>query len=289
MKIKIILISAFISFCGMLQAQQEIQIYGKGGYSTLQYKSEGVTTKGKLSGGLGVGYTYFINSKWGVNTGLEVDFYAAAAESDAISGRYPQLYSDGKREEEMFFNSAYTNYKETQRTTYLSIPVRAQYQMPLSESATFYALPGVKLGFALAGKYDMTALNLTTWGEAPETLQKFYQMPEHGYIAQENESSSDKLSFGMNIALSVETGFKWKLDDKMSLYTGLYLDYGLSNVSPEKEDVSLVNYIPVEEQGLEMGMLKSNSLLTAKRDGKPYVDKVNLFSAGVTVKLAFGL
>ncbi|MDR1090673.1 MAG: PorT family protein [Prevotella sp.] len=284
MKIKIILISAFILLCGMLKAQQEIQLYGKGGYSGLQYKSEQVAVKNKLSGGLGIGYTYFLNSKWGINTGLEVDFYSTDAESDGLAGRYTETYSDDTRTEEMYFNSSYTNYKETQHVTCLSIPIRIQYQLPVSETTTFYAVPGIKLGFAISGKYDLAAAKLTTWGEFPETLQQFYNMPEHGFTAINNVSSSDDLSFGLNLALSVETGLKWKLSDKLSLYTGLYIDYGLSDVSPGKKDVSLVNY-----NNNEPYKLKTNSLLTAKQGEKAYVDKVNLLSAGVTVKLAFGI
>lgn len=51
-------------------SKHEFSIYGKAGVSTLMYKLDNGSRSNGLGGGVGLGYTYFFNKHWGLQTGL---------------------------------------------------------------------------------------------------------------------------------------------------------------------------------------------------------------------------
>ncbi|GHT14429.1 hypothetical protein AGMMS4956_12220 [Bacteroidia bacterium] len=264
------------------ETTHEISAYGFGGLSTLQYKSAQGSVQLGVGGGGGVGYTYFFAPQWGFNTGVEVALFNASANGAEITGSSKEIYDYG-RIEETYFNSTYNDYKEKQRAVYLQVPLMVQFQTGADNK--FYAAAGIKVGVALAGNYATTANQLVLSGYFPATEQTFVDVTEVGYDTQDPfTSQSGKLDFGFNLSLAAEVGARWRLSGYISLYTGLYVDYGLLNVAPKK--TSALVHRPSEN----LTAFAYNSLLTATLPaGNAYVDKMNLFSAGLKVKVAFGL
>ncbi|GHT73872.1 hypothetical protein FACS189456_4780 [Bacteroidia bacterium] len=266
------------------EATHEISVYGNGGLSTLQYKSTQGNVQLGMGGGGGVGYTYFFAPQWGFNTGVEVAVFGASASSVAITGSSKEIY-DFNRIEETYFNSTYTDYAETQRAVYLQVPLMAQFQ--IGEDNKFYAAAGVKVGVALAGSYETTAQSLVLSGYFPTTEQTFAGVPEVGYVTQDPfTSQSGKLDFGFNLSLAAEAGIRWWNIglSNVALYAGVYVDYGLLNVAPKK--AAALVHRPTDD----LTAFAYNSLLTATLPaGSSYVDKVNLLSAGVKMRVGFEL
>jgi outer membrane protein OmpA-like peptidoglycan-associated protein len=198
---KTLIVAAAIIFAGMttepLKAQpeflpkQEFTVNAFGGLSTLLYSihdvdQSGLEHKNGFGFGGGFGYHYFFNDNLGLVTGLDIALYKASASSSLN--------------------------KESQNLWMLQVPVMLQYLAPLGMSANnhFYGGLGVRLGYAVSGKYS-----------------------------QNNPTYSSSLKFSaFNIMLSADLGIRWKLSETMALYTGIYADYGLLNIIPKQKDVT---------------------------------------------------
>jgi outer membrane protein OmpA-like peptidoglycan-associated protein len=88
----------------------------------------------------------------------------------------------------------------------------------------------------------------------------------------------------MAYLLALETGMKWTLQGKKSLYTGIYLDYGLNNISQSDQD--LLNH----DSNFPQKGYQYSSLLNAKSgSGVSLSDKVNPLSVGIKIRLGLGL
>ncbi|MDR0737857.1 MAG: PorT family protein [Prevotellaceae bacterium] len=269
-----------------LSLRHEISLYGTFGGSSLPGHYTGNVSPsevfGKFGSGGGVGYTFFFHPQWGVTTGAEAAFFNATVQSAKLTGSTLETYSYGAATEPMYFNSVLENYEETQRVTYIHVPLLLQFQT--AGRHKFFMAVGGKVGFALSGNYEATAANLTTSGYLPESAQTFTNMPNHGFTTIQKPASTGAIDFGLNVSAAAEMGVRWAMGKRVALYTGVYLDYGLLDVAPEKT-AGLVNY-----QAATPREFIYNSILTAQQSptGEVYVDKVNLFSAGIKVRLAVG-
>ncbi|MFV0538290.1 MAG: OmpA family protein, partial [Dysgonomonas sp.] len=122
------------------------------------------------------------------------------------------------------------------------------------------------------------------------TNDPYTDMPHHGFGTYSQNQKGD-MDFKMNVMLSLETGMKWKLksNNKWFLYTGLFLDYGLSNIrkssSRERDFTSFFQYNPATP-----GNYTVNPLIDANYNNasQSFVDKVKTVAFGVKVQLTFG-
>ncbi|MDR3329085.1 MAG: hypothetical protein LBS63_03120 [Prevotellaceae bacterium] len=73
---------------------------------------------------------------------------------------------------------------------------------------------------------------LVTTGDIPAWLVSLSDNPNHNMVTQSNVDYTGELSFGFSLALAAEGGVKWRLTEQWSLYTGVYVDYGVLNVAP---------------------------------------------------------
>ncbi len=265
-------------------SRHEVVVYGGGGIANIQYQQAGATTGGSFGATAGLGYTFFFARQWGISTGAEWQSFGASVKRATITSRSQEQYSFGGATEDMYFDAVYTGYEESQRAAYVQVPLLLQFQT--RSDNRFYIAAGAKAGFAVSGTYKVTATQLATSGYFPEIEQTFTDMPNHGFVTLQNPSVSGNLDFGLHIALAAETGMRWRLGNNMGLYTGLWLDYGLTDISPEKVAAAIVNY-----QSENPSEWSYNSILTAtdKTNNSMFVDKISLLSAGIKVKLAFGL
>jgi hypothetical protein len=75
------------------------------------------------------------------------------------------------------------------------------------------------------------------------------------------------------ITASIETGMRWRFNKNTRLYTGIYIDWGLTDIRKEKENSPMVIY---NDGQYTIG----SAIATA--------DKVVPMAAGIMVRLAFG-
>ena len=263
------------------QHKHEFSLYGGGGLSTLNYKATFGEQKYGLGGHLGLGYHFFFSPKWGLGTGAELAFYNARFNMSGLDIHYMATDMDGTAFE---FRSAVNSYKEKQRAMLLQIPLMLQFQT--GSKHQFFIAAGGKAGIPLKEKYSSTA-SLSNAG--------FYAYESSLYDTQEfmgfgnfsGKKSNGSLDFKTAFFVSAETGVKWRLGEKWSLYTGLYLDYGLNNIL-KKQNVasqpSLVVYNSADPPAFAV-----NSIIKSQYNAKSFTDKITPMAVGIKLRVAFGI
>ena len=96
-------------------------------------------------------------------------------------------------------------------------------------------------------------------------------------------------AFGLKAAFmfALESGIKWRVNKENTLYTGLYLDYGLNSISKKNEGVSFIGYNTAFPQNFSV-----NSILTSQYmqngESKDFVSgKVVPIALGIKIRWAF--
>lgn len=106
----------------------EFSVYGKGGLSTLNFKVDQGTLKNGFGGGTGFQYVWFFLPNWGLQTGVETEFFNSKSFLPDGTRFRTVLWEDDLFKEE--FVSEVKNYRNIQKGTYLNVPIIIQYQTP---------------------------------------------------------------------------------------------------------------------------------------------------------------
>jgi hypothetical protein len=257
----------------------ELSVYGLGGLSSLNYKLSGEGTKSNgIGGGAGLGYTFNINESWGIVTGAEVGMYASKVAYDNLSGEYE--YGIAGDENHFIFHYSMNDYKEQQKAILLSVPVMAQFKIPVGGSAHFYLSGGFKLGLPVSAEATINPGRVTTSGEfSYEQVEYGKDAEEYGFVNNMPfAETKSKIDLGFSAALALETGVRFSLNDNIALYAGAFLDYGLNDIRSAK-DKHIIDY-----QITTSSVFANNSVLNSS-----LTDKANIFSAGLKIRISFGL
>jgi hypothetical protein len=264
-------------------SKHELSIYSFGGYSPLLYTLSGDgTTKAGIGGGAGLGYTFNINPSIGIVTGIEMNTYATEASFGSVSSNY----ESGTGTDLFRFSYVLNKYKETQNVTLFSIPISVQYASR-GRSIKFYASGGLKLGFPLTAKADISYGYADTDGYFADENVDYEILPKHGF--DDNISLPDTkqdIDLAFSIALAFETGIRFTLSDKIGMYTGVYLDYGLNNIQ-KVNDKQLLEYD--SDHSLRYYTVNERPFFYHSMLNTILVDKVNLLSAGLKIRISLNL
>jgi hypothetical protein len=285
---KIMALAIVCLFATLLQAQQkhEFSIYGGGGLSTLNYKLNNVNSdKVKLKAGIvaGVGYTFFINSQWGITTGAEYTTYKSKSESYSILDTQAAVDDYDDNFDYIIFQKDRT---EDQEVSYVNIPLMVQFQA--QEGTGFYAALGGKIGLPMNGKYKYKYNGLTASGYYPSLNVLYEDLEYRGFGKFEGKSGKNDLDFKTAFILSAETGMKLSLGKKLFLYTGVYADYGLNDIVKDKKNKKLLPYNnenPLNPNNNSM----LNSEYTYYWNKKPFAGKVIPLAVGIKLKVSFSV
>jgi len=270
-KVIIIIFATTCSLFASAQITHEFSLNGGGGLSALDYKlSSGECTPG-LGGDFGLGYTCMF-AQWGFHIGVDMGLYNAKATLDGV-----EIVTGNLRDSENDKFDLYTtldHYTETQNALFLNIPVMAQFQT--NGRQKFYTKAGVKIGIPINCTYSVSDATITNSAYYPDS-DNWLPMPAFAGLGTfKNRNSDGTLTLDVTVMLALETGVKWRLGAKAALYTGAWLDYGLSNILKDSNQ-PFVNYnnttTPVE--------FTTNSALPA------LTEKMNLMAVGVKLRFAF--
>jgi hypothetical protein len=256
--------------------RHELSIYSVGGYSPISYTlGENGSKSAGIGSGAGVGYTFNISPAIGIVTGIELTTYNAEVSFDNTADNY----NSGAGEHLLLFSYSLSNYKEKQKVTLFSIPVMAQYSLPLGGSSTrFYASGGLKLGLPV-GEADITPGTATTKGEYSHEKVTYVGLPQHGFVSNASLPGIKKdIDLNFAAALALETGVSFTLTDKLLLYTGAYFDCGLNSIQ-KVNDKYLLEYDASNESTFKYNIVINTGL----------ADKVRLVSAGLKLRVSLKL
>ena len=258
------------------QGSQEFSVYVGGGFSPLSYTlSLDKFSQGERSGGLGgdfgVGYTYFIADTWGIHSGVGIGFYNAKTEVGVGETVSKNLIDDEGDSFEL--RSTISGYNETQNTMFLTIPVMAHFIL----MDKFYTKAGIKAAIPLNCKYSSNDLKITNEGYYPQFNNTINDAKYAGFGQFDIKDSKGNLELGFTVMLALEAGMRFNISETLSLYTGLYFDYGLNNSLKKSSTDTFVSYNINDPENFS-----TNSVLTE------YTDKANIMAVGVKVRVAMG-
>ncbi len=280
---------AVSAFAQKQQNRHEFSLWGAGGISTLQYDLNTGESKIGYGGMAGLGYTYFFNYHWGLGTGAEFSILNGKLEYPLISDRYWAVNQTSSVA--FMYEVDGQNYEESQQLFYINIPLMAKYQTDIAKNKKFYAAIGPKIGIPV--KATGTAKgNLSTKGQNPSTLDPYTNMPQHGFFNNYPVDKETDLELELNFIASLEAGVKWQFNNKCSLYTGLFCDYGLNDIRKGNDQELALNFFEYNKNQTSVPV--SNSVLFShytpdKGQNEAFVDRLSTLSAGLKLQLTFGI
>ena len=282
-----ILVAALSGLNLSAQTKHEFSVHAGGGLSTLSYQLSSGDRSGGFGGDFGAGYTWFrykehitsvgkvFREYWGIHTGIGLGFYNAKSKLNNEKIITSKLYDS---ENDLFdLHTTLSGYNETEKAIFLNIPVMAQFQME-----PFYVNGGLKFGIPLNGKYKSKSAALTNYGYYPKYGNYAKTQTFAGYGEFTGRKNNGTIDLGVSTMLAFEAGMKWRIDEKHSLYTGAYFDYGLNNIA-KGNHTPFVNYNPANAENFTI-----NSVLTSYTDdSKPltFTDKVKIMAIGIKVRV----
>lgn len=229
-------IAIMLSAACMAQNKHEVSFFGGGGLSSLSYspKEGKQTDKAGFSGG--IDYNFYFTPGLSIKSGVALSTYNSEFKMNSFADKYATIDMSGEAFELQY---QVDNYHEKQNMTAISIPIMLQYET--QSINRFYIAGGVKLAFPVKTKSDIASANIkaqgyySQWNETPLDEPEFM-----GFGNFTTQKSSYDVDLSTAVMLSLETGMKWKLQRKLSLYTGVYCDLGVNNISKEKNKNMLV-------------------------------------------------
>ena len=291
--ITIVTLFAAISMQLSAQAVHEFSAHAGVGLSSLSYQLSQGNRSGGFGGDFGVGYTFlqvkeravetgrvsYLN--WGIHSGIGVGLYNANAKLNDVKTVTSNL-SDGEDKQNGYdiFNlhTTLSGYNETQNTMFLNIPVMGLFQID-----QFYAMGGVKVGIPLSGKYKSKDATLKNRAYYPALDNWIDDLKFRGLGTFSGKDNNGDLDLGVAVLLSLEAGYKWSIADNLSLYTGVYFDYGLNNVV-KGDKQAFINYDAKNPENFT-----ANSVLSAYTDDSKsttFINKANIMAVGIKVRVA---
>jgi outer membrane protein OmpA-like peptidoglycan-associated protein len=276
MKIKITI--AILLLLNVTIKAQELNLKINGGSSGILYDSSIGNGKLKFGGGVGIGYTYFFSKNWGLSTGIDVVYNQNSFELN--DGNTISTYEIDDQTSAFEYRVTPSKYKEDQHFISAAIPLLLQYRTAFASKTQWYLGIGGKILFPGKQTVKASADELQLSGYYPDLNLLIDDLPSHGFGSVSNWQDKTKVSLEPSFLLSAETGFTFKIKEKTQLYTGVYIDYGLSDLAKNTPNLNIVAYDP---NGID------NTQANGTIGNKKIVQESRYLSAGVQLKLGFSL
>jgi OmpA-OmpF porin, OOP family len=254
---------------------QGVEIVLNGGLQGTQYPLQNGQNQQMPGGSLGLNYTFLLDSRWGLVTGISGGLYRTQArlQGNSVFTSY-QVDDAGSAFQ---YSIKTEGYKETQQFFAASIPLMLQYHTA-GAGAQWYFDGGGKIFVPFNTSIQVSAEKLSLSGYFPDFNVNVSNLPQHGFgtITGWKASASSKLKPAA--ALSAATGISFSLSPGTRLYTGLYFDYGLTGLKEKNDSMPLVTYSSKGITGVQAGSVLN----------MPNAGRVTLFSFGLQLRLSFG-
>lgn len=227
MKKQIILVLGLL-IIGALPAQEKgsyINFNVGGGIHTLSYSLLNGTEKEQAGYTLNAGYSYFFTPNWGIHTGLGIQSFNSMSTLTYLSSSQ-DIDTDGQAYE---FKANFTSYQEKQQAILIDIPLAIQYKYLINEKIGLLASIGAKIALPVKSSFKTSGGGLVTTGYYSQWNVELSDMPQHGFSTMTNTFSGNT-SFKPAYMGIADLGGFFKLSQRLDLYVGGYVNYGLNNV-----------------------------------------------------------
>jgi len=253
---KLLVIGLSLLFYANIQAQEAghyLYLNTGGGLHNLLYDLQNGNEKGSFGYSLNVGYGYFFNEHWGIQTGFGLQSIKPTATLSYTTG-VPSTDTDGAAYE---YRTNYNNWQEQQRLLFLDIPLGLQFRHKLSEKFRLLATAGLKISVPLKTTYKTAGGEIATTGYYSQWNIVLSDMPQHGFNTITNQLSGD-VSIKTSYSGFADLGALYALSSRLDLYAGGYASYGLNNV------LKSGNKLVYQQDGVYNGVLASNQTDNAR-------------------------
>ena len=265
-----------ISYLGSAQTH-EISISAGGGLAGFNYDITNGTSKQKPGFQAGIGYTKFLNPRWGIATGLELGYYQTKA--TLTPNTVFSSYSVDSENDAFEFRVKTKGYEEKQKLYALNIPLMLQYQTVADGKTKFYSQAGLKFSIPLKSSFQTQADEISAAGYYPDVNAEITDLPAHGFGTQTNWNRKGDYDFNISYSLAAEAGARFRFSARSYLYTGLFIDYGLNDIKKREGQETLLTYHPTAlNQSQATGVF---SLANTTGD-------VHLMAYGIKLRIGFG-
>jgi len=276
------------------QDLHEFSLHIGGGLSTLRYNPTLGEQSNNFDKQFGFGYSFFLTPWFGFTTGMEFAFYSAEFKLK----NYEMIYPARDLEENVFFifHSNLLNYTEKQSVIMLQIPFMLQFQT----DGGYYVLAGAKAVIPVSDGSINSKGDLENSGYYEEENCEYYISDCKGQPQVEENKWSSTRGFGLFKGkkteslekfkkawfVSMEMGKKWRFEDGLSLYTGVYFDYGLNSILKRRSVENLSQM--VEYNSKNPPNFTMNGIFNSQWDQNKFVNKVMPMAIGIKVRLSLG-
>ena len=279
----IISISIVISVAGIAQNRHEVSFFGGGGLSTLSYSPKEGKQKDNFGYSVGVDYNFYFSSNFSIKSGLSLSDYNSKLEMNSLSDKYLTQDIGGEPFELQY---QVDNYEEKQNMMSLNIPIMLQYEQ--GSKTKFYVAGGVKIGIPVKSESEISSAKIKALGYFPQWSETPIDEPEFmGFGNFNSLKSTYDLDFSLAVMLSLEAGVKWQLSDKLSLYTGVYCDFGVNDINKENNKNWLIYNKDYPTNYVFNSALASS--INKNGEQKDVVKKVTPMAIGAKISLAVEL
>jgi len=254
---KILFISLLLWGSAAIQAQEKSQaLYFNigSGFHNLNYDLQNGTHENSMGYTVNLGYNYLFSKHWGFGAGLGFESFQSKATLNYQTSK-ASVDTDGESFE---FRTQYTDWQEKQSILLLDIPLSFIYQKQINEQFKFQFSIGPKISFAMQSNYKTEGGTIETTGYYPQYNVVLFGMPQHNFTTI---TSFPKNGTSLNPVVSayINLGGLYKLNNSLDLYTGVYFDYGLSNM------IDAQNKFLYQEDGVYNGIFSSDLTKNVKQ------------------------
>ena len=258
----------------------EIGISGAAGLSALT-----VSPIDDVKPSFGVGYNFGwdvafkLNPQLSFRTGINLASFKSSISFDRLDVQFILPPPAGIPEDyDFYMHAEYDKYEELFEAFFVRLPLMFQFQTGAEKQ--FYIAAGFLVGIPVNSFSQIKTDQLVTKGYSDFTMLEYENMPSHGFDTQLDIKSASKLEFGVSISAAIETGIKWKFNNGINLYTGIYADFGLNNIR-KSDDLQEAVIYNNENQSFTF-----NSILHSQTEGRAMADKVAPVAFGVKIRFA---
>jgi outer membrane protein OmpA-like peptidoglycan-associated protein len=272
---KSIALAAVLSTIFARSSAQELGIELNGGLQGMQYSLQNGTVRQLPAGSLGLTYGFRLGRHLHLLTGLSGGIYRTQASLGDSA-----VYSSGQVDDAgsaFLYNVKATGYKETQEFVAASVPLLLQYHTGGPRTRWYLDLGGRAM-FPLTASVHQSARQLSLSGYYPDYNIDVSNLPQHGFGTYTNWTSTQTVTLKPAAILSASTGLSFRLSRGSRLYTGVYLDYGLTTLKSANDSMPLVSY-----NSGGGSQVQANSVLKM-----PISGQATLLSYGVQLRVSFG-
>lgn len=233
---KQIIIGLSLLIGGALQAQEAgsyLHFNVGGGLHNLSYGIPNGNEKGNAGYTLNAAYSYFFSPHWGLQTGIGLQSFNSLSTLNTTTS-VAEVDIEGDTYQ---YRTYYNNWQEQQQALFMEIPLELQYRFSMGKKTSILASAGVKVALPVSKSYKSTGGQIQTTGYYSQWNVELTDLPDQGFTTVSGNYAGS-LSLKPAFMGIVDLGGMFKISEKIDLYAGAYLNYGLNNiVTPDTKTI----------------------------------------------------